>query len=138
MKTLLAALLCYLAATSALAGALLGGIAWLARVDATAGVATRAVPIPPRIADSIERKKAYVPPQPPQAPSAAANPMQQANVALTQPTTMRPVIRELWPPSPQRKTGPRTRKQVPARETKDATAPSYPEVRDRRENFSGL
>jgi hypothetical protein len=138
MKTLLASLLCYLAATCALASALVGGVAWLIRVDASGGAPAREVPIPPRIAESIDRKKAFVPPQLPQAPSAPANPMQQANVALTQPSTARPVIRELTSSSPQRKTGPRTRKQSPAREGKEMVAPSYQQVPDRRENLSGL
>ena len=138
MKKFLAALLRYLAVTCALACALLGGIAWLVRVDATEGAPTRDVPIPPRIADSIERKKTFVPPPPPEAPPAPAIPMHQANVALTRPNTARPVIRELKSPSPPRKATARAKKQAPVPETKVTVAPSYPEIPGRPENLSGL
>ena len=103
------AMLGYLAAAAALAGGLAGGVALLARPgDAQSAAAPqRAAPIPPRIADSIERKKPF--PQPPAAPLAVAKQvgvgptMQEANVALTRTLPMKSVHREQPPPPKKRK-----------------------------------
>jgi hypothetical protein len=102
------AMLSYLAAAAALAGGLAGGVVLLARPgDAqSAAAAQRVAPIPPRIADSIERKKPI--PQPPAAPLAVAKQvevgpmMQDANVAISR-TPMKFVVRELPPPPKKRR-----------------------------------
>ena len=102
------AMLGYLAAAAALAGGLTGGVVLLARPgDAQSAAAPqRVAPIPPRIADSIERRKPI--PQPPAAPLAVAKQvevgptMQEAKVALSR-TPMKFVVRELPPPPKKRR-----------------------------------
>jgi len=102
------AMLGYLAAAAALAGGLTGGVVLLARPgDAQSAAAPRrAAPIPPRIADSIERRKPI--PQPPAAPIAVAKQdevrptMHESNVALNR-TPVKFVVRELPPPPKKRK-----------------------------------
>ena len=102
------AMLSYLAAAAALATGLAGGVALLARPgDARSAAAPqRVAPIPPRIADSIERKKPI--PQPPAAPPAVAKQievgptMHESNVALSR-TPMKFVVRELPAPPKRRK-----------------------------------
>ena len=73
----------YLAAAGALFGALAGGVLWLIQPgEATAE--KRVAPIPPRIAESIERKSAPMMPEPVAVmPVSEAKPaMQEAPVAL--------------------------------------------------------
>jgi len=117
MKKLIAALVCYLAVTSALAGGLLGGVLWLIRAEA-GSAPVRVAAIPPRIAESIERKKSMQPPETPQAAPAPPKPMHQASVALGQPAKW--VIRELTPSAKKRKA--------------PATAPSYAATAARNDN----
>jgi hypothetical protein len=134
MKALIVTLVCYLAATSALASALAGGIVWLVRTDATESAPARVTATPPRIADSIERKKP-VPPQVPETAQARSRPMQQANVALSQPTP-KWVIRELRPPPMRSKA--RLKKSPPAGAPVNPVTPSYAATTTRDENPSGL
>jgi hypothetical protein len=91
----------YLAGAGALFGALMGGSLWLVR----AGEATtekRVPPIPPRIAESIERKLAPVRPEPVAVTRATETmpAMQQAPVSLPQSTRL--IELELKPAKPER------------------------------------
>jgi hypothetical protein len=112
------AMLGYLAAAATLAGGLAGGVVLLARTGDPQGVAAprRVAPIPPRIADSIERRKPIA--QPPAAPPAvtrqvAVGPiMHDANVALPRTVPMKSVHRE-QPPKKRKK---RFAPQAPASE----------------------
>jgi hypothetical protein len=98
----------YLAAIGALAAGLAGGVVLLARPgDAQSAAAPqRGAPIPPRIADSIERKKPI--PQPPAAPIAVAKQvevgltMHESNVALSR-TPVKFVVQQLPPPPKMRR-----------------------------------
>jgi len=99
------AMLGYLAAAAALAGGLAGGVLFLARSgDSQAAAPQRVAPIPPRIAESLERRKPF--PAPPiTAPAAPtqvgiSSTMQESHVALIR-TSPKFVLREL--PSPPRK-----------------------------------
>jgi hypothetical protein len=138
MKKLIAILLCYLAATSVLASALLGGVFWLIRTDPTESAPARVAAIPPRIADSIERRKMVLPAPEPQVPPAPVRPMQEANVALKQPPpAARWVIRELTPSRPNGRRA-RSLGQPPVRASAEAIAPAYAVTTGRDENPSGL
>jgi hypothetical protein len=98
----LAILFGYVVSTAALAAALIGGTFWLVQADPSLTPEAKAAPIPPRIAESIERKKV---------PIAAAEPvpvkapMLEANVALTTQPAPKITIRELslLPPAKKRK-----------------------------------
>jgi hypothetical protein len=127
---LLGILAAYLGATALLFGGLAGGVMWLVKPDPTGATpATRVAPISPRIAESIERKMAVVPPAPAaQAAEAKVEPasikpvMREADVALTH-TPRRIQLRELTPP--------RTTKRKPAREEHRVAAheaPAAPEA----------
>ena len=88
--TLALRLCLYVAVTAGLFGSLAGGVWWLVTPDPSVkllAVEARAAPIPPRIAESIERRVS-VPVQEPQPVHAAPPPppMQEANVALTAPS----------------------------------------------------
>ena len=106
------AMLGYLAAAAALAGGLAGGVVLLTRPgDARSAAAPqRVAPIPPRIADSIERRKPI--PQPPAAPLAVAKQievgpiMQHANVALTPTLPVKSAHRQQPPPPKKRRKQP--------------------------------
>jgi hypothetical protein len=63
MRTILA-MLFYLGGAAALAAGLGASASWLTRADATAASPQRTPIIPPRIAESIERKKAVLPEPP--------------------------------------------------------------------------
>lgn len=92
MKTLLT-LLGYLAGTAALAGSLMGGVFWLIQPDPSLLREAKAAPVPPRIAESIERKKT---PEPVVEPVKV--PLVEASVALTMPSVAKIRIRELVRP----------------------------------------
>lgn len=103
MKTLLA-LLGYAVVATLLMGVLSGGVFWLIRPDPSLMREAKAAPIPPRIAESIERKRM---PEPVATPTSVRapiqEPMHEANVALRQPAT-KITIRELGPrPTDKRK-----------------------------------
>ena len=71
---------------------------WLITSDPNYKPEPRVATIPPRIADSIERKKDLVLPPTPVSAPAAAVPMREAAVSLAQPP--RHIIRELSLPKP--------------------------------------
>ena len=124
---LLAVLLTYLGVSTGLFAGLMGGVLWLVRADPTIAQERRVPPIPPRIADSIERKMAP-PPVTPAAivetkvePEAAKPTMKEADAALTQ-APRKIQIRETKPRRPiKRKPGDGHRVAV-------QDAPSAPEV----------
>ena len=92
-------LLSYAFAIGVLCAGLIGGVMWLIQPGAATSHEARVATIPPRIADSIERRK----PIPVQAnePAPAKPVMTEANVSLT-PAPERPFkIRELNPPPKQ-------------------------------------
>jgi hypothetical protein len=103
MRTL-SALLGYVVSAALLMGVLWGGVFWLVRPDPSLTQGAKAAPIPPRIADSIERKKLPDSIETPAAVKAVVHePMQEANAALTRPTPSFK-IRELSPlPTEKRK-----------------------------------
>jgi hypothetical protein len=136
MKRLIATLVGYLAVTSMLAGGLLGGILWLIRTDGAESAPVRVAALPPRIADSIERKKDVVPPQAPPVASLPVKPMQEANVALSQPVAAKWFIRELTPPPPKKRKRQAT-KQPSDRRPTNPTVSSYA-TPVRSDNLSGL
>jgi len=108
----LAGLLAYAAVVCLLAGGVIRGTLWLIEPDPSIKWETKAAPIPPRIAESIERKK----PLPVPAVAATSEPvkpvMQEAAASLTSPPTFR--IRELGPPSPKKAKKRREQKPVVA------------------------
>jgi hypothetical protein len=84
MRTLAAAL-AYTIVAVAMAYGFFAAATWLVAPDTSAPLAARAAPpIPPRIAESIERRMARVelPPDPPAAPISTKPAMQEANVSL--------------------------------------------------------
>jgi|GEM_PF-6406248 len=94
---LLGIIAAYIGASAALFGGLIGGVLWLIKADPTVAQEQRTAPIPPRIAESIERKSAQFA-QPAVVEPAPVKPvMQEAPVALTQ-TPRRVQIRDLAPP----------------------------------------
>ena len=104
----LARLLIYTAIVGSLAGGMVGGTLWLVQPGATMTREARAAPVPPRIADSIERKR----PRPVAAPEPAKPVMQMAPVSLTHRPAFK--IRDLSPPSAQKRNKRRERKPVVA------------------------
>ena len=108
----LARLLIYTAIVGALAGGMVGGTLWLVQPGATMTREARAAPIPPRIADSIERKRPMAVPVAAAAPEPAKPVMQMAPVSLTHKPTFK--IRDLSPPSAQKRNKRRERKPVVA------------------------
>jgi len=92
-------LLSYAFAIGVLCAGLIGGVMWLVQPGAATSHEVRAAPIPPRIADSIERRKPI--PVQESEPAPAKPVMTDANVSLT-PAPVRPFkIRELNPPPKQ-------------------------------------
>lgn len=125
------AMLGYMAGAAALAGGLAGGVLFLARSgdSQTTAAPRRGAPIPPRIAESIERRKPLA--QPPAEQLAVVTPvavrptMQESNVALTPKASTKFVIRQ--PPSPPKKP---TKKFTPRASTAalEQGAPTAPAV----------
>ncbi len=86
-------LVAYLFVTAALIGTLAQGVYWLVTPDPTfhRTAEAKSPPIPPRILESIERKKPFPVQQPaPVAPVPVLSAMQQAPVALVQPESPEP------------------------------------------------
>lgn len=101
MKRSLAILAAYLLVSAGVLGGLLSGVFWLVQSEPTMAREQRPAPIPPRIAESIERKR--VPPPPVvKEPEPIKQAMQEAEVALTQPPR-KVQIRDLAPPPVKRK-----------------------------------
>lgn len=130
---LLALLLTYLGVSAGLFAGLIGGVLWLVRPDPTIAQERRVPPIPPRIADSVERKTA-----PPAVTPAAltetkvapepVNPaMQEADAALTQ-APRKVQIRETKP-RPPIKRKPRDGRSIASHEAAPAPEAPAPIVR---------
>ena len=131
---LLALLLTYLGVGAGLFAGLVGGVLWLVRPDPTIAQERRVPPIPPRIADSIERKMAPPARVTPAAltetkvePEAAKPAMKEADAALTQ-APRRIQIRETKPRSPIKRK-PRDGRSVASHEAAPAPAAPPPSVR---------
>ena len=126
---LLALLLTYLGVSAGLFAGLMGGVFWLARPDPTVAREPRVPPVPPRIADSIERKMTPPAPVTPAAltetkvePEVAKPAMKEADAALTH-APRKVQIRETKP-RPPIKRKPRDRRSVASQEA--ARAPEAP------------
>lgn len=80
-------LLLYVGVTAGLFAALAFGVLWLVSPDPSLrqSMEAKAAPVPPRIADSIERRIAVPAREPQQVTVAPPAPLQQSNVALTTP-----------------------------------------------------
>jgi hypothetical protein len=101
MKRSLAILAAYLLVSAGALAGLLSGVFWLVQSEPTMAREQRPAPIPPRIAESIERK--LVPPPPVvKEPEPIKQAMQEAEVALTQPPR-KVQIRDLAPQPVKRK-----------------------------------
>ena len=131
---LLVVLLAYLGVSAGLFAGLMGGILWLVRSDPTVAQERRVPPIPPRIADSIERKTAPPVPVTPAAitaakvePEAAEPAMKAADAALTQ-MPRKVQIREITP-RPPIKRKPRGGRSVASQEAAAAPEAPAPSVR---------
>lgn len=112
-------LLLYIGVTAGLFGGLALGVLWLVQPDPSIPQQpkeTRARPVPPRIADSIERKLAPLPVAAPE-PLPVRPAMREGNAALV---TSVPTVRELSKPAAKK----RARK--PAREEGAVTADQAP------------
>jgi hypothetical protein len=102
----LSTLVGYVAVVAVLVSGLMGGVFWLVRPDPSLSEPARVAAIPPRIAESIERK-APIPvaapePVPERASMPNPAPMREQNVSLTLPPPV--TIRELSAPPPAKKT----------------------------------
>jgi hypothetical protein len=87
-----------------------GGALWLVRPDPAASREVRPAPIPPRIAESIERQKPFPPQETAPEPVKV---MTEANVSLVPAQVHLPVIREPRPPARQQRK-PRSQRAVAA------------------------
>ena len=95
---LLGVLTAYVAVSLGLFGGLAAGIVWLMQSEPTVAHEQRRAPIPPRIAESIERKSQPVAPVAVKQPEPVRPVMQEAAVALTSAPAAEPrrvQIREL-------------------------------------------
>jgi hypothetical protein len=93
--TILLTLLGYVAGNAALVVGLVSGVLWLVQPDPSLMREAKAAPIPPRIAESIERKKV---PEPVAESLPHKSPMLEASVALTAQSAPKLKIRELGSP----------------------------------------
>jgi hypothetical protein len=105
----LGTLVSYAVAVGVLVGGSVGGALWLGRPDPSVKYAARVAPIPPRIAESIERKRVPEPaPAPALVPAVVSEPapvkpaVLEREAALTQ-TPAKIKVRDLSPPSVKRK-----------------------------------
>jgi hypothetical protein len=117
----------YAVGVAALAAGLVYGMFWLVQPGTSAASTPRVAPIPPRIAESIERKKE--PPPPPSALVPVRELMKESNVSLVPP--QKQTIRELSANSPVRTPRQRT---MEARGTaiQPQAMPAIPVVRTTR------
>ena len=112
---LLGILLSYTAVIGVLCAALIGGTLWLVQPGAAVSGEPRVAPIPPRIAESIERKKAL--PVKESEPEPVKPAMTEANVSLAPAPVQQ--FRELSPP-PQQTRKPRRERSLPSQEAAPA------------------
>src|ERR1043165_559308 len=116
-----------------LAAGLISGTLWLVKPDPAVKLETRAAPIPPRIAESIERKKPLPVPVPSAAPEPVKPVMHEASASLTNQPAVK--IRELSPP-PQKKAkrrGEQRQKSLVAEAS--PVAPATPAISTARTDF---
>ena len=95
-------LLSYVLAIGFLFAGLVGGVTWLIQPGAAVSGEPRVAPIPPRIADSIERRKPL--PVRAEEPESVKPVMKEVNVSLAPPPAGSFKIRELSPPAKQQRT----------------------------------
>ena len=102
----------YVLAIGILGAALIGGVMWLVTPGPAVSHEARIAPIPPRLADSIERKKPLPVPEPEPAKPAIqdAAVMKEAPASLTQAPVRSFKIRELNPPPKQKQSASRAAK----------------------------
>lgn len=100
-------LLAYTLVIGVLCAGLINGVLWLVRPGPAISHEARAAPIPPRIAESIERKKPILikesEPEPAKPATTALPAMTEANVSLAPAPVRSFNIRELAPAKPKRK-----------------------------------
>jgi hypothetical protein len=113
---LLGTLLSYTAAIGVLCAGLIGGTLWLVQPGVAVSGEPRVAPIPPRIAESIDRKKPLPVKEEPEPVKPA---MKEANVSLTPTPIQQFRIRELSPP-PMQTRKPRRERAVPTQEAAPA------------------
>lgn len=94
-------LLAYALTIGVLCAGLIGGAMWLIQPSAAISHETRAAPVPPRIADSIERRKPI--PVKESEPEPAKPAMKEADVSLAPAPVRSFKIRELAPPVKQKR-----------------------------------
>jgi hypothetical protein len=96
-------LLFYTVAVGILFSTLAGGVIWLIRPGPAVSQEARPAPIPPRIADSIERRKPFPVAQPTEErkPEPVRPVLREANVSLAPAPVYSTEIRQLRPPAPQ-------------------------------------
>lgn len=123
-------LLAYVAVTGGVFVGLVSGVMWFVQPDPRYKGEARAAVIPPRIADSIERKKPPVRPAESEAPKPV---MHEANVALTPAPQPKFNIREMRSPPPQARQRRLPRDVRPVREI--PPAPAAPVVTTARTDF---
>lgn len=129
----LARLLAYAVTICLLAAGLIGGTLWLVKPDPTIKVETRDAPIPPRIAESIERKKPLPLPAAPATPEPVKPVMHEASASLTNQPTFK--IRELSPPPQWKAKKRREPKQKSIVAEASPAAPAAPAVSTARTDF---
>ncbi len=126
----LANLIAYVAVTGGVFFGLASGVTWLVQPDPGHKTEARAAVIPPRIADSIERKKEPVRPVVAETPKPV---MQEANVALTPAPQPKFRIRDADSPPPRARQRRQARDARAVSET--APAPAAPAVTTARTDF---
>ena len=102
-----------MAAIGVLCAGLIAGTLWLVQPGAAVSGEPRVAPIPPRIAESIDRKKQL--PVKAEEPKPVKPAMKEANVSLTPAPSQTSRIRELSPP-PKQMRKPRREHAVPTQE----------------------
>ena len=93
----------YTLAIGVLCAALIGGATWLITPGPAVSHEARIAPIPPRLADSIERKKPLPVQEPEYRPEPVKPAMQEAAASLTPAPVRSFKIRELNPPPNQKR-----------------------------------
>ncbi len=130
---LLRTLLAYTCMIGVLCAGLIGGVTWLVQPGAAVPHEAYVAPIPPRIADSIERKKPILvkaEPEPAKPVEPAQPAMQEQNASLAPAPAFR--IREL---TPQTKHPRKPRERAIAQDARAALAPSVSTVTTARSDF---
>ena len=93
----------YALAIGILFASLIGGVMWLVAPGPAVSSEARIAPIPPRLAESIARKKPVPPQEPEHRPEQVKPVMKEAAVSLTPAPVRAHKIRELTPPVKQKR-----------------------------------